>query len=93
MTDFKLCPSKKKDLQQDSLFANLLAATLESPYLSTTKKEVTYCDHAYHHCKLCLHWILRSCHTNRNVNDCLVSYLDVAYKTKCGASGYPSKIR
>ena len=46
MTDFKLCPSKKKDLQQDSLFANLLAATLESPYLSTTKKEFEYCDHA-----------------------------------------------
>ena len=32
--------------QQDSFFANLLAATLESPYLSTTKKEVQYCDHA-----------------------------------------------
>ncbi|EFX65789.1 hypothetical protein DAPPUDRAFT_332853 [Daphnia pulex] len=57
---------QKKDLQQDSLFANPLAATLESPYLSTTKKEVTYCD-AYHHY--------------------------VAYKTKCGASGYPSIIR
>ena len=32
--------------QQDYLFANLLAATLESPCLSTTKKEVQYCDHA-----------------------------------------------
>jgi hypothetical protein len=38
---------KRTKSQQDSLFANpLLAATLESPYLSTTKKEVKYCDHA-----------------------------------------------
>jgi hypothetical protein len=43
----KLCPSKKRTYsQQDFLFANPLAATHESPYLSTTNKEVKYCDHA-----------------------------------------------
>jgi hypothetical protein len=50
MTDFMrsyFLSRKRTYSQQDSLFANpLLAATLESPSVSTTKKEVKYCDHA-----------------------------------------------
>ena len=50
MTDFMrsyVLSRKRTKSQQDSLCANpLLAATLESPYLSTTNKEVKYCDHA-----------------------------------------------
>jgi hypothetical protein len=84
---------KRTKSQQDSLFANLLAATLESPYLSTTKKEVKYCDHAI---------IIVSCvYIEFKEVVVLIAILtivwflnlDVAYKTKCGASGYPSKIR
>jgi hypothetical protein len=38
---------QEKDSQSTRfLVCLLLAATLEFPYLSTTKKEVKYCDHA-----------------------------------------------
>ncbi len=49
MTDFMrsyVLSRKRTYSQQDSLFANPLAATLKSPYFSTTNKEVKYCDHA-----------------------------------------------
>ncbi len=49
MTDFMrsyVLSRKRTYSQKDSLFANPLAAILESPYLSTTKKEVKYCGHA-----------------------------------------------